>query len=147
MKSPKLPISSPYPAPSLTLRLQEALPQALIDAEHPDTQDNLHGFEGGTVITIGDELHLFTTELFEIPFLVKTRLATGEIIALFDGANERSIAYATSTDGRQWSRQALLEIPKEAAAWIGKLRTPLGLIPIGDPLLHGLYPSRNATQS
>ena len=57
----------------------------------PGTEDNIYGFEGGRVLILKNEYHLFTTEMSGEPVWCKTR-----------------IAHWKSKDGKSWQRVSTL---------------------------------------
>ena len=58
-----------------TLRLIYQHPTPVITVNHPEAENNKFGFEGGTVVKVGDIYHLFTSEMIDNPIWVKMRLA------------------------------------------------------------------------
>jgi len=75
----------------LQLEAIHSTDQILIDRNHPGSQDNMSGYEGGTVIKIGSTYHLFTSEMFAPPFWQRMR-----------------IGYWKSEDGKNWERISTL---------------------------------------
>lgn len=73
------------------LVLVESDPAPVLTVDHPDAQDVRYGFEGGRVIKLDDDYHLFTSEMVGDPVWVKMRLA-----------------HWTSPDGLQWHRAGTL---------------------------------------
>jgi AraC-like DNA-binding protein len=65
--------------------------EALIDRQSPGAEDVKHGFEGGRVVKVGHEYHLFTVEMAGDPKNVKTRLA-----------------HWRSKEGLRWTRRGTL---------------------------------------
>jgi len=61
--------------PSIRLEISKIYSSPLIESASLGAEDNLYGFEGGTVIQHEREYHLFTAERFGDPELVKLRLA------------------------------------------------------------------------
>jgi len=58
-----------------TLKLIYQHPTPVITVHHPDAENNKFGFEGGTVLKVGNTYHLFTSEMIDNPMWVKMRLA------------------------------------------------------------------------
>lgn len=69
----------------------EVYPTPLISSDHPGSQDNTYGFEGGRVLKVNGKYYLFTTEMSGLPIWGKTRLALWE-----------------SKNGFQWNRVSTL---------------------------------------
>jgi len=63
----------------------------LIKKGDPGTEDNKHGFEGGSVVKLNGTYHLFTSEMVGDPLWVKMKLA-----------------HWTSPDKRTWKRVSTL---------------------------------------
>jgi hypothetical protein len=68
---------------------------------------------------------------------VVVRLRDRLWIALYDGETTAGIAYATSTDGVQWSSERVLWLTSPPAPWAWHMRTPLGMVAL--PGTDGLY--------
>lgn len=84
--------STAQPQPEIRLEVIAADPEPVLDESMPGTEDNLYGFEGGTVVrTEGTDYHLVTAERFDDPIIVKMRLA-----------------HWTSPDGTHWARKSTL---------------------------------------
>jgi len=49
--------------------------EPVITRGDPGTENNKYGFEGGRVLRLGDEFHIFTTEMWGDPVWCKTKLA------------------------------------------------------------------------
>lgn len=75
----------------LKLELTEMVERPVIAKGDAGTEDNLYGFEGGTVVKLDEVYHLFTAEIFGEPKVVKTRLG-----------------HWTSNNGKIFSREGTL---------------------------------------
>lgn len=56
-------------------KLKSCHKEPIVQKGSPGTENNRYGFEGGTVVKIGDTYHLFTSELADEPKCVKMNLA------------------------------------------------------------------------
>ncbi len=69
----------------------EVLDHPVMTKNDPGTDGNKFGFEGGRVVKVGHEYHIFTTEMYGEPVWCKTRLA-----------------HWKSKDGISWARNATI---------------------------------------
>lgn len=75
----------------LELTIVEESTHPVLTKGDPDTEEIKHGFEGGCVIKVGTDYHLFTAEMYDDPLWIKMRLA-----------------HWTSRDGVSWKRNRTL---------------------------------------
>jgi len=86
---------SPFPSlteePNIGFELVEYQKKPVIGKDHPDCKDDKYGFEGGLVIKLKKNYHMFTAENHGDPRIVRMR-----------------IAHWTSTDALDWKRQSTI---------------------------------------
>src|ERR687885_539128 len=68
-------LMSPSAPPGHQLILVEHYPSPVVTTRSPGAEGNKYGFEGGSVVKIGNTYHLFTSEMVGDPIWVRMRLA------------------------------------------------------------------------